>query len=131
MLEARLLRVAERFWEPAGHLARQFPRDIESAVAWSVPLFVVRLPHLWVHDLENYLRQRRLPASMEVADRPLHGCVIAIRGKGFIVVDGTDGAPELRFTMAHEFAHFLLDYQQPRLRAIERNRLLSPPAVGR
>ncbi|MCI0352493.1 MAG: hypothetical protein L0Z53_24000 [Acidobacteriales bacterium] len=120
MLKARLLRVAERFWEPARHLARQFPRDLESAIAWSVPLFVVRLPHLWVHDLENYLRQRRLPASIGVADRPLHGCVIAICGKGFIVVDGSDGARELRFTMAHEVAHFLLDYQEPRQRAIER-----------
>jgi hypothetical protein len=120
MLKSRLLRVAERFWEPARHLARQFPRDLESAIAWSVPLFVVRLPNLWVHDLDNYLRQRRLPASIGVADRPLHGCVIAIRGKGFIVVDGTDGARELRFTMAHEVAHFLLDYQEPRQRAIER-----------
>lgn len=120
MLKARLLRVSERFWEPARHLARQFPRDLESAISWSVPLFIVRLPNLWVHDLEKYLRLRRLPASIEVADRRLHGCVIGIRGKGFIVVDGTDGARELRFTMAHEVAHFLLDYQEPRQRAIER-----------
>lgn len=120
MLTARLLRVSKTFWEPARHLARQFPRDLESAISWSVPLFVVRLPNLWVHDLENYLRQRRLAASMGVADRPLHGCVIGVRGKGFIVVDGTDGAREIRFTMAHEVAHFLLDYQEPRQCALER-----------
>lgn len=120
MPEARLLRMAEKFWEAATHLERRFPRDFESAIAWSVPLFIVRVPRLCVHDIESYLRQRQLPAVIGVTDRPLHGCVIAIRGKGLIFVDGGDGAHELRFTMAHEVAHFLLDYQLPRQRAIER-----------
>ena len=120
MLEGQLLRIAESFWRSARHLERQFPRDIESAIAWSVPLFIVRLPQLYVHDVENYLRQRHLPVAIGAADRPLHGCVIASRGKGLIVVDGSDGVHELRFTMAHEVAHFLLDYQAPRQRAIER-----------
>ncbi len=120
MPEARLLRMAQKFWEAATHLERRFPRDFESAIAWSVPLFIVRVPRLCVHDIESYLRQRQLPAVIGVTDRPLHGCVIAIRGKGLIFVDGGDGAHELRFTMAHEVAHFLLDYQLPRQRAIER-----------
>ena len=121
MLNPPLARVAEKFWEPARHLAQQFPRDIESAIAWSVPLFVVRVPRLRVHDLEKYLRQRKLPATVGTTDRRrLHGCVVAIRGKGFIVVDGSDGVRDLRFTLAHEVAHFLLDYQAPRERAIER-----------
>jgi len=120
MLQARLPRVAERFWEPAKHLACQFPRDFESAIAWSVPLCVVRLPRLWIHDLEKYLRERHLPVPIGAEDRPLHGCVIAIRGKGLIVVDGSDGPRELRFTMAHEVSHFLLDYQGQRQRALDR-----------
>jgi hypothetical protein len=118
MLESRLLRIAGKFWEAARHIECTYPRDIESAIAWSVPLFIVRVPNLWLHDVETYLRQRQLPAVIGAKDRPLHGCVIAIRGKGLIVVDGTDGPHELRFTIAHEVAHFLLDYQEPRLRAI-------------
>src|SRR5207245_4309507 len=118
MLEAGLRQTAEKFWESASHIKQKFPRDIESAMAWSVPLFVVRVPKLWVHNVENFLRQRQLPIVIGSVDRPLHGCVFAMRGKGFIIVDGTDGPHELRFTIAHEVSHFLLDYQQPRLLAI-------------
>ena len=119
MPEARLVRVAEGFWQSARHIEGRFPRDIESAVAWSVPLFVVRLPHVSVRDVQNYLRQRQLPVEIGTEDR-LHGCVVAIHGKGLIVVDGSDGANEVRFTLAHEVAHFLLDYQIPRQRAVAR-----------
>jgi hypothetical protein len=121
MLETRVHRTAEKFWKPAGDIQSRFPRDIESAVAWSLPLFVVRLPRLWVHDVECYLRKRRLPVLIgPAADRRLHGCVLAIRGKGLIIVDGTDKPAQVRFTIAHEAAHFMLDYQEPRLRAVEK-----------
>lgn len=120
MLEAGLRRTAEKFWESTGHIKQKFPRDIESAIAWSLPLFIVRVPNLWVHDVERYLQQRQLPVALRAADRPLHGCVVAMCGKGLVIVDGTDGPRELRFTIAHEVAHFLLDYQEPRLSAIEK-----------
>jgi hypothetical protein len=120
MLESRLSRIAIKFWEAACNIESTFPRDIEAATAWSVPLFILRIPNLWVHDVETYLREKQLPARIGAADRPLHGCVVAIRGKGLIVVDGTDGPHEIRFTIAHEVAHFLLDYQEPRLRALDR-----------
>ena len=112
--------MAELFWESAPHIKDQFPRDIESALAWATPLFIVRVPSLWVHDVEIYLQQRRLPTLSGAVDRPLHGCVFAVRGKGLVVVDGTDEPHELRFTIAHEVAHFLLDYQTPRLLALEK-----------
>lgn len=120
MPHAQLVRAADGFWQAARHLEGQFPRDIESAIAWSVPLFVVRLPHVSVREVQNYLRQRQLPVQIGAEDRPLHGCVVAIRGKGLIIVDGSDGANEVRFTLAHEVAHFLLDYQIPRHRAVAR-----------
>src|SRR5215470_17001820 len=119
MLESRLLRIADNFWERARHIQGNFPRDIESAIAWSVPLFIVRVPNLQIHDVENYLRDKKLPVFAGISDRPLHGCVIAFRDKGVIIVDGTYEINELRFTIAHEVAHFLLDYQEPRLRAVE------------
>ena len=37
-----------------------------------------------------------------------------------IFVDGTDPFPEQRFTIAHEVAHFLIDYWQPRNRSIQK-----------
>lgn len=120
MVEVGLQHTAEKFWETASHIQGCFPRDIESAVAWSVPVSIVRLPNLWIHDVEGYLGQRQLPARIGTTDRPLHGCVVAFRGKGLIAINGTDGPRELRFTIAHEVAHFLLDYQELRLRAIEK-----------
>jgi hypothetical protein len=120
MSETQLVRVADRFWQFARHIEDQLPRDMESAIAWSVPLFVVRLPHVSVRDVQDYLRQRQLPVHIGTEDRPLHGCIVAIHGKGLIIVDGSDGASEVRFTLAHEVAHFLLDYQIPRQRAVAR-----------
>jgi hypothetical protein len=70
--------------------------------------------------VESYLRKQELLASKGVPDRPLHGCVIARRGKGIIIVDGTDKPSEIQFTIAHEVAHLLLDYQEPRMRALEK-----------
>ncbi|MFN8557423.1 MAG: ImmA/IrrE family metallo-endopeptidase [Dehalococcoidia bacterium] len=35
-----------------------------------------------------------------------------------IIVDSSDAPDEVRFTVAHEAAHFLLDYEQPRARAV-------------
>jgi len=120
MLEARLQRMADEFWETARNISCTFPRDIEAAVAWSLPLFIVRFPNLWVHDVESYLRQKQSLPLSRAADRPLHGCVIAVRGKGFIAVNGTDNPCDVRFTIAHEIAHFLVDYHEPRLRALRR-----------
>ncbi|HZQ09243.1 MAG TPA: ImmA/IrrE family metallo-endopeptidase [Anaerolineae bacterium] len=34
-----------------------------------------------------------------------------------IFLDGSDPANEQRITVAHEIAHFLVDYQMPRARA--------------
>jgi|SRR5579884_4139530 len=119
MIEASLRKIAEDFWLSAG-IPRTFPRELERALAWVMPIAVLRIPNLWTHDVEECLRRRQLPLILGIEDRPLHGCVYAYGGKGLIIVDGTDSAEELRFTVAHEFAHFLLDYEVPRKRAIER-----------
>jgi Zn-dependent peptidase ImmA (M78 family) len=39
---------------------------------------------------------------------------MARAGHGFISLDGSDADDERRFSLAHELAHFLLDYQDPR-----------------
>jgi len=66
MLESRLSRIAAKFWETARNIEAAFPRDIEAATAWSVPLFILRIPNLWVHDVETYLREKQLPARISM-----------------------------------------------------------------
>jgi Zn-dependent peptidase ImmA (M78 family) len=45
---------------------------------------------------------------------------VANAGRGFVIVDGTDPDDERRFSLAHEVAHFILDYLLPRRKANDR-----------
>ncbi|MBI4497316.1 MAG: hypothetical protein HY689_05400 [Chloroflexi bacterium] len=119
MTEPRLERIAQEFWAAAGG-PEPFPRRLEGAVLWALPLMVAKLPRLWVRDAEAWLRARGLPFCAGGPDRPLHGCLVAYGGSGCVLLDGTDPADEQRFSLAHEVAHFLLDYQEPRRRAVQR-----------
>ena len=60
----------------------------------------------------------RLPAPWK--PRPLNGCLVAHRGEAAIFLDGTLSPDEARVVIAHEFAHFLAEYEWPRLRAQRR-----------
>jgi len=48
----------------------------------------------------------------------MNGCLVAFRGEAAIFVDGTLAPEESRVIIAHEFGHFLADYEWPRLRAL-------------
>jgi hypothetical protein len=48
----------------------------------------------------------------------LNGCLIAFKGEAAIFVDGTLTPDEARVIIAHEFGHYLADYERPRLRAL-------------
>lgn len=56
--------------------------------------------------------------STNVQDRLLHGFLLTQHGDGIIFINGTDSEPERRFTLAHEVAHFLIEYYLPRQKAI-------------
>jgi hypothetical protein len=112
-------RLAEEFWADAGGPA-PFPRDLERAVVIVLPLAVARLPRLWVADAADWLARRAIPCPLQAAERPMHGCLVAHGGRGIVLLDGADPDDERRFTLAHEAAHFLLDYLRPRERAVAR-----------
>lgn len=115
----QVVEMAEAFWA-ASRAEEVFPRDIRRAVARSQPVAVVLLPELHVSAIETWLRRQGRSVSVGIHDRPLRACLVAQAGAGIIFVDGTDPEDEQRFSIAHEIAHFLLDYQEPRRAAVAR-----------
>jgi hypothetical protein len=108
---------AREFWELAGG-REAYPCDIKAAITLSLPLELHGLPGLCVSHILNWARNVAIACTIHGRDRRLHGCLLAYRGQGTIFFDTADPEDEQRFTLSHELAHFLLDYQAPRQRAI-------------
>jgi len=105
--------IAREFWTGAG-LPDTFPRDIEKAVALTLPFALVKLPSVTVPVIRHWLEARRLRAQIPYDQRDLMGCLVAYRGLGIAFVCGADSDEEQRLTVAHETSHFLRDYLLPR-----------------
>jgi hypothetical protein len=110
--------LAREFWAGTG-LSKVFPRKIEQAIALKLPLALVKLPQLNVHVVEKWLERRRVTVPLPSADRDFLGCLVAYRGRGIIFICGADDLEEQRLTVAHEVAHFLVDYVWPRQQVIQ------------
>lgn len=110
--------VAEAFWVKAGG-RELIPRRLESAVLRTLPLAILKLPELSVSGVKSWLRQRQIPLVLNCADRSLRACLLSYAGRGVVLIDGADPDDEVRFSLAHEVSHFLLDYLLPRHRALE------------
>jgi hypothetical protein len=108
---------AQEFWALAGGVP-SYPCDIKTAITLTLPLEVYPVPALRVSDVHAWVRKANIAHRIPGRNRRLHGCLIAYRGKGTIFFDMQDPGDEQRFTLAHELAHFLRDYQAPRQRAI-------------
>ncbi|WP_428939913.1 ImmA/IrrE family metallo-endopeptidase [Fontivita pretiosa] len=107
--------IAAGFWHDAGMPwpPAAFPAPIEAAVPIALPLWIAKWPSPQVPGVASFLsRLHRLAAA--VRDEELRGCLFAYRGAGIVFVCGTDDPAEQRLTIAHEVAHFILDYQRPR-----------------
>ncbi|MCI0695708.1 ImmA/IrrE family metallo-endopeptidase [candidate division KSB1 bacterium] len=110
---AHLALVAETFWREAGPFQR-WPCDLERVIALTFRLAIITLPSLNLQRIENWLEKRGTPYEFPCENRHVRGCIVAYRGSGLIFIDGSDPIEERRFTLAHEVAHFLLDYYTPR-----------------
>ena len=108
---------AQEFWALVG-TTPSYPCDIKAAITLTLPLELYPIAGLRVKDVLDWAERIRLNCHIRGRDRRLHGCLIADRGKGTIFFDTRDHEDEQRFTLAHELAHFLLDYQAPRQRAL-------------
>jgi hypothetical protein len=103
----------DRFWGDE-KVPAEFPRDLELHILTNLPLAIVEIDDLTVASLDLWMRQHRLPEIMAVADRPLRGCLAAYAGVGVVFVDKSDHRQQRRLTLAHEAAHFVVDYLLPR-----------------
>jgi Zn-dependent peptidase ImmA (M78 family) len=109
--------LAERFWQAAGG-ADSFPRRLEPALLWALPVAIVKLPRLRIGSARTWLQSRATDLEIDIADRRLRACLVAHRGVGIVFVDGTDPDDEQQLSLAHEVAHFLVDYLEPRERVV-------------
>jgi hypothetical protein len=106
------------FWEMAGE-TETYPRSLERSILLALPIAIIKLPYLALGNIEYWLRFRNIDYSFDCQSRPVRGCLIAFQGKGLIFCDGSDKPDEIRFTISHEAAHFLLDHLMPRYKAIK------------
>jgi hypothetical protein len=111
--------LAERFWAAAGP-PPPFPRDLAAAATAGLPVRVVSLAALRLDGVRGWLARCGVPCPAGGPDRPLRACLFARAGFGFVFLDATDPADERRFSLAHEVAHVLRDYDAPRRLAAAR-----------
>lgn len=110
---------AQSFWDDAD-LPEAYPRDLRRAIALTQPISIILMPELQISRVRAWLRRQGCASDIIVDDRPLSACLFAHSGIGFIFVDGSDHEREQRYSIAHELAHFLLDYRAPRQDAVAR-----------
>ena len=111
--------VINRFWQRCGEV-EPFPRNLEQLVSLALPAKLIKLPHLKLHTIENWLTCRGAVYRFNCRSRAVRGCLVAYGGQGFIFIDETDPEDERRFSIAHEIGHFIIDYLLVRETAISK-----------
>jgi len=117
LTDRQAYRLAEKFWSLVDH-PEPFPRALESPILWALPLAIIMVPRLGLSEAQRWLTQRGISISLTSPDRRVRACLIARAGAGIVFLDGQDPEDERRFSLAHETAHFLLDYLWPRQHAL-------------
>jgi hypothetical protein len=111
--------LADAFWGAAG-VREPFPRTLRRPIARALQVVIVTLPRLRFKDVLAWLQRHQIACPCSAADRSLHACLVAWAGWGYTFLDGTDTEDEQRLSLAHELAHFLRHYWQPRQLATRR-----------
>ncbi|MBI3408173.1 MAG: hypothetical protein HY040_07440 [Planctomycetes bacterium] len=120
MISDRIETLAAKFWEEAG-TEEPFPRNLEVAIHKAKPsVAIVSLERLCPQAVRVWLAVRDHQVWLVTKDRWVDGCLYACKGIVFLFVEQTLGPDHRRVTIAHEFGHFLADYEEPRRRADRR-----------
>lgn len=110
--------LAQEFWSGIEG-ERLFPRNIEHAITMKLPLALTKLSLLTLQTVEEWLVGKHLAVPLPLNQHDLLGCLVAHRGHGIIFACSADEVEEQRLTVAHEVAHFLMDYLWPRQQIIQ------------
>ena len=109
--------IADRFWADADGTPPNFPRDLLEVACWALPIAAVELADLSIDRINAWLAERDSELGLTVPNRPLRACILVHQGSGVLFVDAADADDERRFSVAHELAHFLIEYTVPREQA--------------
>lgn len=93
-------------------------RDLTSLLSWHNPLALVVLPRLSLARATDWFAAGGAPIDLGAGDREVRGLLVAWRGTGVIFVDGALPVAERELTVAHEWGHFVFDYELPRSRIL-------------
>jgi hypothetical protein len=110
--------LARDFWAGTGW-RDTFPREIDQVAPLQLPLVIARQSPINAQAAGDWLQRRGMVVPLPHDQRDLHGCLVAHRGRGFIFVSAIDSAEEQRLTIAHEVAHFFVDYLLPRRQVMQ------------
>jgi len=106
------------FWERVGY-QEGFPRQLEQSIMVTVPVHVVKVHGcLNTSFIRDRLRRRGIALPTPWKERKMHGCLVAFKDDAAIFVDGTLSPDDWRVIIAHEFGHYLADFEYPRRRAL-------------
>jgi hypothetical protein len=97
-----------------------FPRDLELAIVLHLPLAIVELPGLSGALVVEWLARHGINLEVHLPPQGLRGALVANGGSGVLFVGADDPDDERRLTLAHEAAHFVLDYWLPRTHLAQR-----------
>lgn len=114
-----LMEAVELIWG-SEEFATEFPRDLELAVLWRMPLAIVELEDLTSAAVTNWLHGHGVHFEVASAPRGLRGALVAYAGSGLLFIGKNDNEAERRLTVAHEAGHFVADYLLPRQRIAQR-----------
>ncbi len=109
--------IVDRFWTNAGDTPSDFPRDLSSVLVWALPVDLVELPGLSIDGINGWLAERQCDLQLSVPNRWLRASILVHDGCGVLFVDAADPVDERRFSVAHEIAHYLVEYDAPRRQA--------------
>lgn len=118
-MDGMLIWQAREFWKRAGETG-PFPRDIAQATPYALPMSIFPVAGLTLARADEWLRRRSVALSPSGPDRPLRGYLVAHMGHAYVLVEARDPPDQQRFTVAHEVAHFILDYWLPRQQVQQR-----------
>jgi hypothetical protein len=108
-IQNNYVQLANTFWWNTDQ-QRTFPRNIEQAILRNFPVAIIHLPKLGLTSIKKWLETRDLEMPFAGKERHIRACLLARCGHGLIFLDGTDPDDERRFSLAHEIAHYILDY---------------------